>query len=121
VIGFSERLLIGSTEITINRLIDLIHGLNGLAIAAHVDRESFGIVGQLGFIPDGLPVDALEIVEPSHRDSIPGRDGFPFITSSDAHSLEGISQRYTMFLMNSASLEEMRKCLRGEDGRGLRI
>ena len=117
VLGFSKKLLIGSTEITINKIVDLIHELDGLAIAAHVDREGFGIIGQLGFIPEGLPLDALEITEPSKRDTIPQRDLFPFITSSDAHSLERIGERYTRFLMEDVSLGEMRKCLLGEEGR----
>lgn len=121
VIGFSKKLLIGSTDITIDRLVDLIHERDGLAIAAHVDREGFGIIGQLGFIPEGLSLDALEIVEPSKRDTIPQKDVFPFITSSDAHTLENIGKRYTTFLMKDVTIEELRKCLCGEDGRGVRI
>lgn len=121
VIGFSKKLLIGSTEITIDRLVDLIHELDGLAVAAHVDREGFGIIGQLGFIPEGLSLDALEIVELSKRDTIPQKEIFPFITSSDAHSLENIGKRYTTFLMKNVSIDEMRKSFCGEDGRGVRI
>jgi hypothetical protein len=121
VLGFSKKLLIGATEITIERLVELIHERDGLAIAAHVDREGFGIIGQLGFIPEGLSLDALEITEPSKRSSISQKDAPPFITSSDAHSLENIGQRYTTLLMNSASIDEVGKCLRGEDGRGVRI
>lgn len=121
VISFNKKLLIGSTEISVNRLVDLVHELNGLAIASHVDRESFGIIGQLGFIPNGLSLDALEIVEPSKRDSIPQGNVFPFITSSDAHWLRDIGKRHTYFLMEKASIKEMRKCLRGEDGRSMWI
>ncbi len=117
VIGFSKKLLIGSTEITIGKLVDLIHEHDGLAFAAHVDREGFGILGQLGFIPEGLPLDALELADPSKRDTIPQKDLFPFVTSSDAHTLKKIGARYTTFLMRDVSIEEMRKCLRGEDGR----
>jgi hypothetical protein len=121
VIGFSPKLLIGSTEITVEALVNMIHELGGLAIAAHVDREGFGIIGQLGFIPDGLPLDALELAEPSRRDSIPQQDVFPFITSSDAHTLENIGRRYTAFLMKNVSLDEIRQCLSGEAGRTVRI
>ena len=53
VIGFSDKLLIGATDISIEQLVQLIHERDGLAIAAHVDREGFGIIGQLGFIPKG--------------------------------------------------------------------
>jgi PHP family Zn ribbon phosphoesterase len=121
VIGFSKKLLIGATEITIGRLVDLIHKFGGLAVAAHVDREGFGIIGQLGFIPEGLPLDALEVMNPSGRDNIPQKGKLPFITSSDAHSLQSIGRRSTMFLMENASVEEMKRCFRGEGGRGVRI
>jgi len=61
VLGFNNRLLIGATELSVNRIVELIHIFNGLAVASHIDREGFGIVGQLGFIPEGIEFDALEI------------------------------------------------------------
>jgi len=121
VIGFSNKLLIGATDITLERLVDLIHGLDGLAIAAHVDREGFGIIGQLGFIPEGLPLDALELADPSKRDCIPQRVPLPFITSSDAHKLEDVGRRSTTFSMKAASTAEIRLCLSGVEGRSLRM
>jgi len=121
VIGFSNKLLIGATDITITRLVDLIHELGGLAIAAHVDREGFGIIGQLGFIPEGLPLDALELADPSKPDRIPQGVRLPFITSSDAHKLEDVGRRSTTFWMEAASTAEIRRCFSGVEGRGLRI
>lgn len=121
VVGFNKKLLIGATEITLARLIDLVHERNGLAIASHVDREGFGIIGQLGFIPIGLRLDALEIADPAKRESIPEKDVFPFVTSSDAHILEDVGKRHTSFLMNGISIEELRKCLHGDEGREVRI
>ncbi len=119
--GFNRKLLIGATEITLARLIDLIHERDGLAIASHVDREGFGIIGQLGFIPPGLPLDALEIADPASRGSIPQSDVFPFVTFSDAHNLADVGKRHTCFSMESVSVEEMRRCLHREDGREVRI
>ena len=121
VVDFNKRLLIGSTEITIEALVDLVHELDGLAIASHVDRESFGIIGQLGFIPEGLPLDALEIVDPARRNGIARNELFPFITSSDAHVLKDVGKRFTNFLMNDVSIKEMKKSFCGEDGRAVRI
>ena len=121
VTGFSNKLLIGATDITIEKLVDLIHEREGLAIAAHVDREGFGIIGQLGFIPEGLPLDALELADPSNRDRIPLEVRLPFITSSDAHKLEDIGRRSTTFLMQAASTAEIRRCLSGVEGRRMRI
>jgi len=121
VVGFNQKLLIGATDITIDRLVDLVHERGGLAIASHVDREGFGIIGQLGFIPEGLPLDALELADPSRRDRVPQDAGFPFITSSDAHTVQHIGNRFTSFLMKNINIEEMRKCLHGEGGRGVKI
>ena len=121
VIGFSDKLLIGATDISIDQLVQLIHERDGLAIAAHVDREGFGIIGQLGFIPKGLPLDALELADPSKRDCIPQGIGLPFITSSDAHKLEDVWRRSTTFRMKAANTAELRRCLSGAEGRGLRI
>ena len=121
VLGFSSKLLIGATDISIERLVDLIHAHDGLAIAAHVDREGFGIFGQLGFIPEGLPLDALELADPSKRDRIPQGNCLPFITSSDAHKLEDVGRRSTTFLMEAANTAEIRRCLAGVEGRRTRI
>ena len=121
VLGFNQKLLIGATDIAISRLVDLIHEREGLAIASHVDREGFGIIGQLGFIPKGLPLDALELADPSKRDCIAQNAAYPFVTSSDAHAVEDVGNRQTCFLMADVSVDEMRRCLRGEDGRWARI
>ncbi len=117
VVGFNKKLLIGATEMTIDRLVELIHELDGLAIAAHIDREGFGIIGQLGFIPEGLSFDAVELADPDRKDSMQLQEGLTFVTSSDAHTLDRIGARWTTFLMNDVSIGELRKCLRGEDGR----
>lgn len=121
VVGFSDRLLIGATDIAVGALVDLIHSLDGLAIAAHVDREGFGIIGQLGFIPPDLPLDALELADPSNRDRLPQPGRLPLLTSSDAHELKDIGRSTTTLRMEATNLGEIRLCLSGADGRAVRI
>jgi len=80
-----------------------------------VDREGFGIIGQLGFIPDNLPLDALEV---SRRLTIPeGRSAFgqsrPLITGSDAHSQDEIGLATTSFCLEAATVREIGLALRG--------
>jgi PHP family Zn ribbon phosphoesterase len=120
VIDFNKRLLIGATELSIEHIVNSIHELHGLAIAAHIDRESFSLISQLGFIPEGLAVNALEV---SRKEKIGDfkNSGFPLVTFSDAHFLHSIGKSYTNFSMERVNLEEMRKSLRGEDGRTLRL
>lgn len=121
VVGFSKKLLISATDITIDRLIELIHERDGLAIAAHVDREGFGIIGQLGFIPQDLVFDAFELADPANRCVIPRERSEAVITSSDSHRLETIGKRFTTFTMHELSFEEIRKSLSGIEGRSVRI
>lgn len=114
--GFSERLLIGSTVLSIEEIVAAIHGLGGLAIASHIDREGFGILGQLGFVPPGLALDALEVSRPGFAGMPPG---FPMVTSSDAHSLSDIGKNATRFVVEEMTISEMRKALAGHDGRSV--
>ena len=61
IIDLNKKLLIGATDLTVDEVVEHIHSLNGLAIASHVDRERFSLIGQLGFVPEGLDLDGLEL------------------------------------------------------------
>ena len=119
--GYNKRLLIGATALTIKTLTDEIHKRNGLAIAAHVDRQAFSIIGQLGFIPPDLELDALEISASINRsravERFPEINKFPLITSSDAHFLQDIGKVRTSFLLEEPTFNEMKKAFIVEDGR----
>lgn len=121
VLGFNEKLLIGATTISLEDIVRLIHSLDGLAIASHIDREAFSIVSQLGFIPQELGLDALEISPKITFEQARQRyqTPFPLITSSDAHDPEDIGKSFTSFLLKEASVAEIKKALRNEDGRRL--
>lgn len=114
VVGQNSRLLIGATILTLEQIIDAIHQFAGLAIASHVDRERFSLIGQLGFIPKGLKLDAVEVSIPS---SVRQEYDYPVVTFSDAHFLEDIGRNSTCFMIEDASLQEISKALRCELGR----
>jgi PHP family Zn ribbon phosphoesterase len=102
-------------------VVELIHSHGGIAIASHIDREAYSIISQLGFVPPGLALDALEVsprtgLEEARR-RFPGLDHLPLISSSDAHSLDGIGSGSTAFLMASAGIDEIRLALAGREGR----
>jgi 3',5'-nucleoside bisphosphate phosphatase len=123
VMGFNEHLLSGATTLNLDRVIAAIHDVDGLAVASHVDREGFGMIGQLGFIPPGLRLDAIEV---SSRTSLPlARASFApngehaILCASDAHEPKDIARAVTYTLMKEASLAELRRALTGEDGRAI--
>lgn len=121
VLGTNDRLLIGATALSIHDIVTSIHALSGLAIASHIDREGFSIIGQLGFIPDNLELDGLEVSPRISIDEAKVKYGqasdLPFVTSSDAHSLDDIGRSYTCLSMAGANTKEIRKALYGEGGR----
>ncbi len=121
VVGREVKLLIGATKLTTDEVVAGIHRLGGLAVASHVDRESFSILGQLGFVPEGLEIDAVEISRrcsvAEARERFPQIKDYPVVCSSDAHRLEDIGAVSTTFTGASPSVKELRMALFGENGR----
>ena len=119
--GFNERLLIGATNIPMEEVVEKVHELEGLAIAAHIDRPSFSVISQLGFMPEHVPFDALEISArlpiSEARIKYPELNSYPFITSSDAHFIKDLSGAATKMCLEEASLPEIKMALRKENGR----
>jgi hypothetical protein len=119
--ALSEKLLIGATTLPLQRIVSEIRCLGGLAIAAHIDRESFGLLGQLGFVPDDLPLDALEI---SRRTGLAAaRRRFPelaraaFVESSDSHIITDIGTGVTRAFLEEATTAEIRMAFEKKGGR----
>ena len=119
--GFNDRLLIGAVDLELSDIIREVHRLGGLSIACHVDRPSFSVPSQLGFIPPDLEVDALEISRPGKWEAghqeIPGTEEFSIVSFSDAHFISDVGRVSTRFLMESPDFDEMRMALLGESGR----
>ena len=114
IVDENARLLIGATTLSIDRIVELIHRWGGLAIASHVDRQRFSIIGQLGFIPEGLQLDAVEV---ALRAVATIDYGLPVVTSSDAHRLDSIGRQSTCFMIEQPSVPEIAKAFRREAGR----
>ncbi len=121
VLGFNKRLLIGSTKLSVEEVVELIHHFGGLAIASHIDREVFGIIGQLGFIPPNLRLDALELSRNISTEEATRKfkeySHIPWIKSSDAHYLSDIGKASICLFMNHSTFEELRLTLKGIEGR----
>ena len=124
VLGYNERLLIGATDLSLEEVVQAVHSRGGLAVAAHIDREGFGILGQLGFIPPDLSLDALEISTrmglSDARSTYSGYSDYTLLQSSDAHVLDAVGRGRTALMVESASIEELKLAQKCERGRGIR-
>lgn len=87
-----EKLLISALDKGVDELVPMILEAGGLAIPAHINRGSNGILNALGFLPPDLPFSALEV---SRDFPLPpkGIPPLPQLHSSDAHYLENILER----------------------------
>jgi 3',5'-nucleoside bisphosphate phosphatase len=117
----NNKLLMGAANISFNAAISYIHRFNGLAVAAHIDREHFSVLSQLGFIDAGMNIDALEISAAlgikQARAKYKELDNYPFITSSDAHYIKDIGTSVTKVLMEKPSIAELKMAFKKENGR----
>jgi len=119
--GINNQLLIGATDLSLDTLISYIHQFNGLAVAAHIDRESFSVLSQLGFIDDNVGFDALEITPLTGfnqaRIRYPELSKYSFIVSSDSHFIKDIGQAFTRMSLQEPSFAELKLALKRQNGR----
>ena len=115
--GFNNRLLIGAVDLGLQEIVSEVHRQRGLTIASHVNRPSFSIISQLGFIPPDLELDGLEVTQDIGQLDRSTMGTLPLLTSSDAHFLHDVGRAYTPFFLESPNLEEIRLALFGKSGR----
>lgn len=118
------RLLITSANLTFSEAVRGVERLGGVAIPAHVDRKTFGLLGVLGFVPPDVSLAALEIsrhLSPTEaRARFPQIQGYPLLQGGDVHRLEeflGANE----FTLAEPTIAEIRLSLLGQEGRALRV
>lgn len=92
-----ELMLMNATELSLENAIMEVKELNGVLIPAHIDRNSFSILSNLGFISAELEISTVEIssncnyheLEKNH----PYLKKYRKIVNSDAHVLGDILER----------------------------
>jgi 3',5'-nucleoside bisphosphate phosphatase len=119
-----DRLLITSVDIFFEECVKEVHNLGGLAIPAHVNRKAYGLFANLGFIPQGIDIDALELSRhlsvADAPKSFPQICGYPLLIGGDAHRLDeilGINE----FEIQHRNISEIKLALMGVDGRSVVI
>ena len=122
LVRVEDSMLLASTDLSIQEVVEKAAALSGVVIAAHIDRPAFSLLSQLGFIPPDIFLHAVEVSRrldwQTARQKFPMIGRLPVITSSDAHTIdEFISGPKTMFLVESPTLAEMQQALEASNGR----
>jgi 3',5'-nucleoside bisphosphate phosphatase len=118
IVYTEERLLISALSAGIGEIEKRVHQLNGIFIPAHIDRPYNGILDRLGFIPENLNYDALELSFRTSEKEICNRHpelcGNYFLRSSDAHHPGDIGRAITILELEENSFEAVRMYLRNK-------
>ena len=80
---------------------------------SHIDRDSYSIISNLGFIPSHLSVKTIELSSSVKGDVLKNWENnypnFQIIQSSDAHSLENILERISFLPIEKPNIENVIK------------
>lgn len=94
IIGIDDALRQVALDIGLDNLVDFIHRIEGIAVPAHIDKNRFSLLRQLGFLDREANYDAVEASKFKWRkEKFQLGDtwgGFPVIAGSDSHSVEDI-------------------------------
>lgn len=112
VIGEEERLLVTASGLDVYDVVKKVGALGGVAYPAHIDRTSYSILSNLGFIPPDLKVGTVEITAKNREAMQAEYSNYNIITSSDAHYLGDISERrYSLDISTKNCAEFLYKLL----------
>jgi hypothetical protein len=119
-----RRLLSISTALSVEQVVAGVRALGGIVLAAHVDRPSFSLVANLGFVPPGLEIAGIELsrrADPAAAlQRLPQLRAHGLVVSGDAHRLEEMTAR-TMFKVKVPVVAELALALAGSEGRRVEI
>lgn len=105
VTGEEEVLLVTATGLSINEMFQRVQELGGVAIPAHMDRTSYSVISNLGFLPPELPVTAVELSMKHDPAMEPDWDGYEILVSSDAHYLGDIAEAERFLDISTKSID----------------
>lgn len=96
VLGREEILLSNATTIRFGETPALLRAYGGVAVPAHMDRGSFSVISNLGFLDRDLGFPAVEITRTCELQSFLASHGevvgLPYMINSDAHDLSAMPE-----------------------------
>ena len=111
IIGKEENLLINSTDISFDKVYDIVESYNGIMIPAHIDKSSTSLMSNLGFVPPNSKFKCVELKNMSNlhelRRQNPYLNNCRIITDSDAHYLEHINEPINSILCHDKSIDSV--------------
>lgn len=109
LLGIEQKILINALEINVDKLLELVKKYDGVAIPAHVDKNSFSMVASLGYIPPEYNFSCIEVRDKNAKIDFSGKR----ITDSDAHYLEHMKEAENYIEVKENSVKSIVDYLKG--------
>jgi len=123
-VGYLDRLLITATSLSVEDVLGIVKDIGGIGIPAHVDRQSFSLIANLGFIPEEMDILAVEIS--AHMGPYEAwkrfrqLESYTLVSNSDAHRLDDLAPRMSLAVQDPTVAELQLACA-GVDGRSVQL
>jgi len=118
IIDEVKVLLLNAISLSIEEIITEVRARGGIVIPAHVNREGFSIITNLGFISPHLGFSTIEITANCEYDSFeklyPYLKAYYKLRSSDAHNLSSILEREVFLEVEELNIISIIKALKGK-------
>lgn len=96
ILGEEEILLLTGSSVSETELPRVVDGYGGFCYPAHIDRNSYSIISQLGTIDESFGFTAAEIFDRTQtqalKEKYPALERMLILHSSDAHALDKIKE-----------------------------
>ena len=119
-----DQLLIVSAALSLSQAWKNVEKLGGFLIPAHVNRKAYGLLENLGFIPQDIPIHTVEIskhlLSTDAATKFPQLAGYGLVKGGDAHRLEEIAG-LNEFWLSAPTFTEIKMAIQGVNGRAIHI
>lgn len=120
IVGEAPYLLISALDRSVEQIAEVVHRLGGLFIAAHVERPSFSLISQLGFIDPSLPLDAIEFNDAVRFEKLMVAHAYlkqyTAYSASDAHYPGQIGTKYSLLKADVLDFQHLAMAFRKKNG-----
>lgn len=116
VLGFEHTLLITATTISANDAVSIVADYGGICYPAHIDRNSYSIISNLGTIDSSFNFKCAEVADIDTVDTLkkqhPYLNELKILSSSDAHYLEHMRLKEHYIEVEENTIEAIFKFLK---------
>lgn len=119
IVGEAPYLLLSALDQSVNQIALKTKEMGALFVAAHIERPSFSLISQLGFIDPSLPLDAIEYSKFQRFKDLSAQHRYlskhTQYSASDAHYPDQIGTNPSIWQTNELSFKGLQKAFAKED------